>query len=436
MLATGLAVPLAADGALRTRDGRRPSPSRSRCALLFAGLASGAGAALFTQPGDEGCIDCPRNLIAIVPDPGIADAVEQIGAGATVLAAAGADRRPGRSDLAGASAPERRRAAPASAAVAVLVAAGGAAAAHRLRVGETVVDPTAQALWLAQAAGLAAVAAAVAWASTRAGGGARRWQRSRRVSPPHRRPAGLRAELALALGDPSLQLAYPLPDSERWSDPTARRPGSRDGPDREHTLLTLDGRRLAVVGHRAGLLEDPELVDALASAGGLALEHERLGAELAARLREVRASRARVVAAGDAERERLERDLHDGAQQRLAALALTLQLVPDAEPTIAAAQAHLRAALATLRELAHGIFPRALAGEGLGAALEELAEDAPRPVRLRARAGRAPAAVEATAYLTAASAVAAVTERHDRHERRRHEPLMLMVTGARAPTPT
>ena len=155
------------------------------------------------------------------------------------------------------------------------------------------------------------------------------------------------------------------------------------------------------------MLEDPELVDALARAGGLALEHARLGAELAARLSEVRASRARVVGAGDAERKRLERDLHDGAQQRLAALTLTLQLVPGAEREIATAQAHLRAALETLRALAHGIFPRALAGEGLGAALEELAEDAARPVRVRHAAERAPEAVEATAYLVAAAAVRA-----------------------------
>jgi hypothetical protein len=121
----------------------------------------------------------------------------------------------------------------------------------------------------------------------------------------------------------------------------------------------------------------------------------------------VRASRARVVAAGDAERRRLEQDLHDGAQQRLASLALNLQLVVAAGPAETArlrdAQQHLRAALDHLRALAHGIFPRALAGERLDAALEDAAEDAARVVRVNGLAPRAPDTVEATAYLVVAT---------------------------------
>ena len=178
---------------------------------------------------------------------------------------------------------------------------------------------------------------------------------------------------------------------------------------REHTRLVAEGRTLAVAGHRAGLLDDPALADTLAEAAGLALEHEALTAELAGRLRQLRASRALVVAASDAERRRLEQDLHDGAQQRLASLALNLQLVETQGDDAAEAarlheaQQHLRAALEHLRALAHGIFPRALAGEGLDAALEDIAEDARRIVRVNGLAPSAPETVEATAYLVVAT---------------------------------
>jgi signal transduction histidine kinase len=170
-------------------------------------------------------------------------------------------------------------------------------------------------------------------------------------------------------------------------------------------LLTLLAPGIA--GHRAGLLDDPALAHTLAEAAGLALEHEALTAELAARLRQLRASRALVVAAGDAERRRLEQDLHDGAQQRLASLTLNLQLVEaqddDAAERRHEAQQHLRAALEHLRALAHGIFPRALAGEGLATGLDDIAEDARRIVRVSSLAPRAPETVEATAYLVVAN---------------------------------
>ena len=436
LLATGLAVPLAADGALRTRAGHRPGGpiSMTLAALLAAGLGAGAGAALLSRPVDEGCADCARNLLAVASDPPLADAVERGAAWATVVAgmallAALAAR------VLAATGPERRRAAPTDAAVAMLVTTAGVAAAHRLFAGETVADATTQALWLAQAVGLAGVGGAVTWQEH-----VRRRRREALAAVTARvagapAPGGLRASLAEALGDPSLSLAYPLPDGDTLVDQGGGAVQLAAGAEREHTLMTLEGRRLAVLDHRAGLLEDPELVEALARAGGLAFEHARLGAELAARLREVRASRARVVAAGDAERRRLERDLHDGAQQRLAALALTLQLVPGAEQEIATAQAHLRAALETLRTLAHGIFPRALAGEGLGAALEELAEDAARPVRVRHAADRAPELVETTAYLVAAAAVASGTGTATLATAGGAERLALTFTGAAAAPP-
>jgi signal transduction histidine kinase len=150
----------------------------------------------------------------------------------------------------------------------------------------------------------------------------------------------------------------------------------------------------------------------VAAAAQVASENERLQAEVRSRLDELRASRSRIVEAGDAERKRLERDLHDGAQQRLVGLSLSLRLArarlgTELDATAARhldeADLELREAIADLRELAHGIFPVALADEGLAAALEALAEDALVPVRLvEITDERHAPAVESTAYAVAA----------------------------------
>jgi signal transduction histidine kinase len=422
LFAAGLAAPLAADGALRGRDGRRPSAQISYAitALLAAGLLGGVVVALFTQPAAEGCTDCSRNLLAVTPDAGAADAIARTAAWAAVAGAVALIVLLAARILAG-TGPERRRLAAETIAVAMLVAAAGAAALDRALNGVLIADPLSRSLWLAQAAGLAAVASAVAWRQRvhRRSREALAAVTARAATVPT--PGSLRAELADALGDQSLDLAYRIAGSDDLVDADGRPTELAADSARERTVLTLEGRQLAVLTHRPGLFEDSDLIDALASAGGLALEHERLAAELAVRLSEVRASRARVVAAGDAERRRLERDLHDGAQQRLAALALTLQLVHGSTREVSEAQAHLHAALEALRALARGIFPRALVGDGLGAALEELAEEAARPVRLRHASTRAPEVVEATAYLVAAAAVAVG-----------HEPLTLDTAGGSA----
>jgi signal transduction histidine kinase len=155
------------------------------------------------------------------------------------------------------------------------------------------------------------------------------------------------------------------------------------------------------------------------AAARLALENERLQAEVRARLEELRASRARIVEASDAERKRLERDLHDGAQQRLVGLSLALrllrsQLPAQAEPETLArldeAEAELREAIAELRDLAHGIFPAVLADEGLAAAVEALTEEARVPIRLRGLPGaRFEPLVETAAYTVVAEAERAAT---------------------------
>jgi signal transduction histidine kinase len=166
---------------------------------------------------------------------------------------------------------------------------------------------------------------------------------------------------------------------------------------------------VALLAHRPGLLDDPRLVEEIAATARLALDNERLQAQNRAQLQDLRASRARIVERGDAERRRLERDLHDGAQQRLVSLALSLrlaQLEDGADPDITAlreAEAGVRQALEELRELARGLYPVALTEEGLGAALEALAEQAASPLMLRRLPQeRLEPSVEAAAYFVVA----------------------------------
>ena len=167
------------------------------------------------------------------------------------------------------------------------------------------------------------------------------------------------------------------------------------------------------------LFEDPELLRSVAAAAGLAMENERLQAQLRARVEELRTSRARIVEAGTHERRRLERNLHDGAQQRLVALSLTLRLAqgkvhkdPErADELLDAAQQELTLALGELRELARGIHPAVLSDRGLGAALEALAGRAPIEVDLAELPGdRLPEPIEAAAYFVVAEALTNVVK--------------------------
>ena len=234
-------------------------------------------------------------------------------------------------------------------------------------------------------------------------------------------PGQLRGALARALGDPSLQLAYRRPDPARESyvDLDGHRVELPEpGGPRAVTFVERDRRRIAAVVHDASLADNPALVEAACAAAGLALDNERLQADLRARLDDLQTSRARIVQAGDTERRRLERNLHDGAQQRLLAVSFALGLaesrLPDdpagARDVVTAARDELGQALEELRELARGIHPAILTSRGLPSALEALAMTAPVPVELSVSGERLPAPVEAAAYYLVAEAVSNATK--------------------------
>jgi signal transduction histidine kinase len=231
-------------------------------------------------------------------------------------------------------------------------------------------------------------------------------------------PAELRAALARALRDPSLTLAYWLPEFGSWADIEGRPVVLPQDGGRAATLVAdRDGAPVAALVHDASLLDDRGLLDAVAAAAAMSLENARLSVELLARLEELRGSRARIVEAGDSERRRLERNLHDGAQQRLVAIALQLRLLenrvrddPDAAQMASAAGEELKRSLDELRELARGLHPAVLE-HGLGAALDALATRSEIPTTVRCNVpGRLPEAVELAAYFVAAEALTNVAK--------------------------
>jgi hypothetical protein len=392
LVVSALAAPLVAHAVLAYPAGRLDS-RRDLGIVLFAyagaGLMLGLLPALFFDPGRQGCGLCPANLVLVRSEPGLVGGLQRIGlilglAWTVALVAAGTLR------LARASPPLRRVLWPMLAPAGCYLLLVGADFAHSLPRGTLSNDPLEYRLWRGEAALLALMAFGAAWG----------WVRDRRTRSAVVRlvidaaqsspPGGLRDVLAGMLGDRDLDLAYPVGEPRHHVD-AGGRPASIDpDPGQQVTPLVRGGRTVAVLRHRAGLLDDPSLVGEVAAAARLALENERLQAEVLAQLRDLRVAQARIVVAADAEARRLERDLHDGAQQWLIGLLFSLRLArsqPGVAPRrltglIGQADHELRLAIGELRELAHGIYPAVLADEGLAAAVEALAERSPVPVTI------------------------------------------------------
>jgi signal transduction histidine kinase len=255
------------------------------------------------------------------------------------------------------------------------------------------------------------------------------------AAPP---PARVRESLARALGDPSLDVAYWVPADSRWVGGDGRPtelPATTGA--RAVTVLEQDQRPVAALAYDPAALEDPTLVRAAGAAVRLALENARLQAQLRAQLAEVQASRERILAAGDAERRRLERDLHDGAQQSLLGVRVALRLARgsltgtegEAEELINEADTEAQEALKQLRTLARGIHPAILTEQGLAPALASLGRRSPLAVGICAvPEGRLPERVETAAYFIVAEALANAAK----HARASHVVVSVRCTDGRA----
>ena len=183
------------------------------------------------------------------------------------------------------------------------------------------------------------------------------------------------------------------------------------GSGRVLTEVRRDGQRAAAILHDEQLREGPELVHAAGAAALLMYENARLEDNLGEMIADLRDSRARLAAASDTERRRLERNLHDGAQQKFIAFRMKLASVREQAREIALQRrlgeldGDLEGALESLRELAQGIYPALLADEGLGPALMSIGDDTDSPVQVSARIGRFPIAIESAMYYCALEAL-------------------------------
>ena len=225
-------------------------------------------------------------------------------------------------------------------------------------------------------------------------------------------PEGVGAVLAEAAGDPTLELLYWLPDEAVHVDVDGRIVDPGADPGRACTPIRRGDLPLGTVVHDPALSERPDLLDGVIRWAGLAVEIGRLRVEVRRRLAEVEASRARIVTAGYEERRRLERDIHDGAQQRLVSIGLALRHVQARLPAGAEEAALLDETVAEvgqaiheLRELARGVRPPGL-DDGLGAALGQLASRSPLRTTVEATDERFDDRIETAAYFVASEALA------------------------------
>jgi signal transduction histidine kinase len=231
------------------------------------------------------------------------------------------------------------------------------------------------------------------------------------VRDGRRAPEEIGAVLAEALGDPLAELYFWLPETEAYADASGE---TVDPPHdaRARREIRRDDTRTALLLHDPTLRERRDLLDGVLSAAALSIEMARLRVEVRIQLAKVEASRTRIVEAGYEERRRLERDLHDGAQQRLVSLGvqlrrLQLSLPREAQalsPAIDQAVEEVGSTIGDLRQIAAGVRPARL-DDGLAAALRDLARTTPVPLEVDAPPDRVAASVEAAAYFVACEAI-------------------------------
>ena len=368
------------------------------------------------DPVASRCPMCPDNLLGLLADPGFVVNSTRAGLAFVMLWVVAI----GFMWASALRARARRRRLWVVAPATVVVGAIGVDAAHSLARGFVSNDRTDLILWTIQAWALIGVAAGIAFG----------WVRARQIRQKVTRvaldlssapkPGELGRLLQQILGDQHLQVTYPI-ENGRSIDVDGRdvEPGRAGATV---TTVTRAGRPVAQIVHGRGNVDEARTAEAVAAAR-LALETERLQAVSRRQMRELRASRIRIVMTADDERRRLERDLHDGAQQRLVGLAMEVAVELEQQSRraargdgrdarLSAAESELRAALAELRDLAHGIYPRALRDEGIAAALEDFADSARIPVSVvELPSGRVDRTAETVAYRVVADAIGRSTFR-------------------------
>ena len=412
MLVTAAWLPLLVHACIAFQGRGLPSLGyRVLVALLYVETAVVTIASvLFRDPFDDpNCWNnCTENSFLVRPDEPLVRAFEWFDprfhiAFAAAFVALGAWR------LGSATDAGRRRLAPTLVASTALVVV--AAAQAIVLLGTPLQDPrdaTFAALFIAQCIAASVAAAALGSELARSRRAVKAVERVAVELSVAPEPGTLEAALARVSRDPSLRIAFPLRDAEQYVDSQGTSiPTPPSAPHRAVTPILRDGEPVALVEHDPLALDD--LVrDRIGAAARLGIENERLRAMALAQLVELRESRARIVETSDAARQRLERDLHDGAQQRLVALSFALRLAaaelnsashPELARPLADADSALAEALAAVRAVANGLFPATLMNSGLADAIDELAEHT--TIRLDVEsvpASRFPQPVETAAY--------------------------------------
>ena len=420
---TGVTFALVFDLVLRHPTGRPPSRA-GRVAIAAVYAETGIAALLLTLVRnpylDPSCwANCSVNSFLVSSHPSLVRTVDFADRWFVAAAAAGllawcATR------LARGSTPARRQLVPVLAPAAV-IAAGVTARAVALQA-STVEDPFDHALFIIfviQSLGLTALAAGLLYLSARERSARRAVARVVTTLDETPEPGSLESALSDALHDPDLRIAYRMSDPDGYVDPRGW-PIDPGAPASSMTITRLarGADTLGLITHRGAV---PDLDLQFGAALRLGLENERLQAQVLAQLNQLRASRQRIVEAGDRERRMLERDLHDGAQQYLLALSYELRLAAataraaddgTTEAILSSAIDDADLALAELRDLATGIYPAVLADAGLTPALRSLADEAPVAVKIHTeRPRRYGSSVEATAYFAVAEAIADAVDR-------------------------
>ena len=379
----------------------RPDGAVATVALVAVVPWMGVLGTVTFDPRREGCFACPRNLLLVYASPRAHEDAVRLGlyaAAASCFALASLIlvrwlRRPR---------PVRLIAAPVQLGAAVAVAAATVAFAHEARLGIVIHDRQTHVLWLVECLALCVVAAGAGVEIVRARLLSHRIAGIVIDAMPS--SEALRSTLAASVGDTTLSVAFPRGDGSAIDSDGRLVELQTPGP--EVTEVMRGGEVVAYLRHASDLGGTSERLAEAARGAGLALEHASSRARLRAQLAELQTSRARIVEIGDGERRRLERNLHDGAQQRLIALSVALQPTPEGGTVNGRAREEILTALDELRSLAHGIHPASLTDAGLDAAVRELAESSRVPLQIESvPRERFSAAVESAAYRVVLDAV-------------------------------